>query len=801
MPLVFDAAGNPVALSLGDFLPPNAADQNDIIGAAGFDDDHLNTQRAAQDRFSFNGLFRYELTPSIRYEGDLLYSRINNNQRANGPGTQNPGAAITAGNAGVPIFFDSNPFVNQATQDQIAALTAANGGVSPFAQIGGEDVFFLQRSLADIVGSELGNVTNFEGNISTTWRTSHALYGQFEQFDRDFFWDVAFAYSRNKSENDAATDILDIEFALATDVVTVDGEAVCRQQTLAAPEAVDVRNPFLTNINIATGITPTQAQIDACVPLNLFGPNNASQAAIDYVTAEGNSENVAEQFYAAATFAGEVVELPAGPLGFASSFEWRREELAFTPNDVFELGLGRQTIGQPGVGFARFFEAGTEFNVPVFGGDFAPFFFKRLELDGAVRIVDRTGEGTPNGLANPPVVTDTGTAVTFTAGGRFSPFEGVTFRGNRTRAVRSPSIVESLGAPQTGFSGIAQFFPCNAFFVNGGPSSGIRADNCAAFEASLGIAPGTFAGLTPPPGTVPAGVAGNPNLDNEISNNWTVGVVLEPDFIPGLVIQSDYYNLTLDNQIELAFFGDQCFDQATFPETEIGGLQVCESIILATGGGAQQDEAPITIPDVNIITGNPLIPQAIPGSLAPVQEAFTLGAALFSNANAGSFRLEAINSQISYNFELNDLADVVGFSAPNLGQVSLNGFVYYIRRFEASDSGTFGDDTVNNRGEPGSEVFQTRLDVNHRLGDFSHQIQWFRDSAAVENPDDTQPLDEEPDFFRPEDNFFNYSVAYDISDSVRARFIVNNLTDRQSLPQFGIGNIGRNFIFRVDAKF
>jgi len=801
VPLTFDAAGNPVPLDLGNFLPPNVADQNDIIGAAGFDNRHLNTLRAGQDRYTFNTLFKYELTPNIRYEGDLLYSNIENFQRSDNFGTNNPAGSLTAGNRGVPIYFNENPFVTPGTLAQINSIIAANP-TNPFTTIGGSRVFFLQRSLADITGSVAGNVTNFEGNDSTTWRTSHALYGEFDAMKRHFTWDVSFGYSRNKSENRASTDILDVEFALATDVVQGPNGPVCRQQTLAAPEAINVRNPSLTNINIATGITPTQAQIDACVPLNLFGAGQASQAAIDYVTARGDSENVAQQYYGAASLTGELFQLPAGPFQFNSQFEWRREELTFTPNSVFEFGTARQTTGQPGEGFARFFEGGTEIRVPVFGGDFRPLFFNLLELDGAVRVVNRSGEGTPNGINNPVVKTNTGTAVTFMGGGRFSPIEGVTFRGNKTRAVRSPSIVESLGAPQTGFSGLVQFFPCNAFFRDSGPSSGIRIQNCDAFEASLGLPPGTFAGLTPPAGTVPAGVAGNPNLENEVSNNWTVGVVLQPDFIPGLTIQSDYMNLRLDKQIELAFFGDQCFDQTTFPNTNIGGLNACESIILATGPAGNLTGTPVTIPNVNIITGSPLIPQAIPGSLAPVQDPFTVAAALFSNANAGSFQLESIYNRITYKFDLGAAFSAIGANFGDLGEVVLDGHVYYIRKFVQSDSGfTDPTDVVNNRGIPGNEKFQTRLDVNHRIGAFSQQLQWFRDHKAVENPDDTNPLDEEPDFFRPENNFFNYSVAYDINKNFSARVIVNNLTDHQELPQFGIGNIGRNFIFRVDARF
>lgn len=808
VPLTFDASGNPVALDLGSFIPPLVADQDDIIGSGGFDPRHLQTLRAQQDRYQFNGLWKYEFSPSIRYEGDLLFSRVENRQRSDNFGTNLGGASITSGNAGIPIYYEDNPFVTQATQDQIADLIAANGGVSPFGDIGGDPVFYLTRSLADIVGSVDGAVTNFEGNVSTTWKTGHALYGEFESFGREFYWDVAFSYSRNKSENDGSTDLLDIEFALATDVVNGPNGPVCRQQTLGAPQAIDVRNPFLSNINIATGITPTQAQIDACVPLNLFGAGAASQEAIDYVTASGDSENVAQQYYGAASLGGDLFELPAGPFQFNSQFEWRRETLSFTPNAVFELGLARQTTGQPGEGYARFFEGGTELLVPVFGGDVRPFFFNLLQLEGAVRVVNRAGEGTPNGINNPRVETNTGTAVTFMAGGKFSPVEGITFRGNRTRAVRSPSIVESLGAPQTGFSGIAQFFPCNGLLRNSGPSSGIRIENCDAFEASLGLAPGTFASLFPSAGTVPAGVAGNPNLENEVANNWTVGVVLQPDFIPGLTIQSDYINMRLDGQIELAFFGDQCFDQPTWPNTEIGGINVCESIILATGPDGNPLGTPVTIPDVNIITGSPLIPQAIPGSLAPVQDPFSVAAALFSNANAGSFRLEALYNRITYDFELNNL---VGSGLGDLGQVRLDGHVYYIRRFEASDSGTFSpDDTVNNRGEPGSEKFQTRLDVTHMMGPFSHQLQWFRDHKSVVNPDSAAPLDAAPDFFRPQSNYFNYSVSYDINENFTARLIVNNLTDRYQVPEFGrtpaglpnpYGGIGRHFIFRVAARF
>lgn len=802
VPLTFDAAGNPIPLDLGSILPPNIAAQNATIGSGAFDPAFTNTLQAEQDRYTANVLFGFDITPTLKYKGDFFFSQIDNDQRSDNFQTNTPAGAFTSGNGGTPIYFNQNPFVTPATLAQINSIVAANP-TNPFTTIGGQPVFFLQRSLADISGSIPGNVTNREGNRSRTFATSHAIGSDFTAFGRELYWETTFAYSRNTSVNQGANDILDIEFALATDVVAGPNGPVCRQQTLAAPEAVNVRNPFLTNINIATGIVPTQAQIDACVPLNLFGAGNASAAAIDYVTAQTGSTNTAQQFYGSAQLGGELADLPAGPVRFNSEFQWRRETLTFEPNDIFGLGLARSTIGQPSDGFARFFEGGTEFSVPIFGGDVRPFAFNRLELDGAVRVVNRVGEGTPNGISNPRVETNTGTAVTFTAGGRYSPFEGLTFRGNKTRAVRSPSIVESLGAPQTGFSALAGLFPCNGANRNNGPASGIRITNCNAFEASLGLPAGTFASLFPPGGTVPAGVGGNPNLVNEIANNWTVGAIVQPSFIPGLEISSDYVSLRLDGQIGLTFLGLNCFDQPDFPVSLVGGVPTCETITLGQGTGPNFLDPPFTIPATNLITGNPVAPPAIPGAPTVVQAPFTIGVGQFSNANQGSIRLDALNTRVRYSFDIADATSGIGLGDTNLGRVQLDGFVYYIRRFQTSADGTFGVDTANDAGEPGNERFQTRLDLTHNIGKLTTQLQWFRNGASVVNADSTAPFDQNPAFFRPANNTFNLNFAYDINENFTGRLVVNNLTDKTQLPEFGgfDDRIGRTFIARIDAKF
>ncbi len=805
VPLTFDEKGNLVPLSLGQILPPNVAPQSSGVNSGGFDTRHLQTIQAAQERTSFNALFSYELTDSLRYEGDFLYSSIDNSQRADNFGSNTPAGSFTAGNAGIPIYYEQNPFVTAATRSQINSIIAANPA-SPFTTIGGQPVFFLQRSLADITGSMRGDVTNMEGNVSTTMSSGHTLKQDFEFLDRNLYWEATLAYGRNESKNLAANDLLDVEFALATDVVrNAAGNPVCRQQTLAAPEAINVRNSFLSNLNIVTGLMPSKAQIDSCVPLNLLGIGLASPTAKDYVTGNASSTNTSEQRYASVQLGGDLFSLPAGDVLFNTEMQWRKEDLEFMPNQVGRLGLARTTISQPGIGYAEFLEAGTEFSVPVFGEGMSLPFVRNLVIDGAVRVVDRKGEGTPNGISNPKVETDSGTARTFNIGALWSPTEWISFRGNRSRSVRSPSIVESLGAPQTGFATLAGSFPCNATNRNLGPASGIRITNCDAFEKKLGLPAGTFATLQPPTGSVPAGVGGNPAIENEVATNWTAGFVINPSFLEGLEIQADYLSIRLDGQIGLTFLGTSCFDQPDYPLSLIGGVSACEAITLGTGTGAGGLTAPFTIPTTNIITGNPIKPPAIAGAPTVVQAPYTIAAAAYSNANQGSIRLQAVNTRISYEFMLENAFSALGFDNMDLGQMRLDAYIYALNKFQTSADGTFGADTNNARGEPGYEKVQGRLDVSHRIGPFTQQLQWFYTAKSQVNIDilDTAVPEQNATFFRPSWDRLNYNVAYQVNEQMTARLIVNNLLDDQLLPQYGLpyDGIGRTFAVRLDARF
>ena len=132
-------------------------------------------------------------------------------------------------------------------------------------------------TLADLYG----RVDQF--TESDTYRGTLGVKGDFVFAERDFFWETSFVYGRTETTN-THEDIFDIEFYLAVDAVRDEnGNTVCRQQTLDAPESIATRNPRLRGIQNNLGLVPTQAQIDACVPLNLLGENAFSQEAANNV--------------------------------------------------------------------------------------------------------------------------------------------------------------------------------------------------------------------------------------------------------------------------------------------------------------------------------------------------------------------------------------------------------------------------------------------------------------------------------------------------------------------------------------
>lgn len=788
VPLQFDSNGNLVPYSIGNIGPGVLADSNSVRGGDGLPVDRYTTLRGQQERFSANVMTRFDITPDIKYRGEYLYADV---KSATIDGTNNNGSfgSTTAGTRANPIFIDQNPLLSPQAVSTLNGL-AAQGLVLP--TIGGQRVVYMNRLLNDI-DSGIDETSD-----SKFYRVVQSVEGEFEALNRDFNWDIGGTWGKVE-RNTGADTLFDIEYALAIDVVRLpNGNLVCHQQTLSAPQNISIRNPQLSTVNGPR--VPTAAQVAACVPLNLFGSGSPSQAAIDYVSSSTASYNESEQLAASAQFGGDIVDLPGGTAVFSLQGEYRKEENTFAPGDTFGLGLGRATTGRGSQGQMEFTEGGIEVNVPIVGEDFTLPMVKLVEFDGAYRAVSRVGESESAGLESERV-----TEYVYRYGGRYQPFDTLTLRGSISTAVRSPSIVELFGAGIEGFSAALRGNnnPCDLDSVGGGPSGGIRAANCQAFATSLGLPANFLSTFQSQTGSAPAAGQSNPFLNNEESKTKTYGFVYQPDFIPGLTISADHYELELTGAISLTSIASECFDSPDFPNTIVSGINACNAVVF----GVPDPGTPgaFIVPSVNPITGGPVRPPAQVGTSAQTQAAFESTFTYFDTLNLGATQLEAINASANYAFDLDDL---FGAKAAKWGSMNLSGSAYYIA--DLTRFASFPGPANPAEDEHTDPRLSTVFGITHSTEKFTHTLQWLRDSGTVTNVLTAPSRNTlNVDFEQPAYNIYNYNLGYQVTDNVEVRFVVNNLFNEfldepAFLDSNGVGRgdaIGRRFTFAVNARF
>jgi outer membrane receptor protein involved in Fe transport len=280
-----------------------------------------------------------------------------------------------------------------------------------------------------------------------------------------------------------------------------------------------------------------------CVPLNIMGP--PSPEAVGYVTEPVTNQVKSGQDVFSANISGELLDLPAGPLGFAGGLAWRIEEARFQPNPFALNGQARYQL-QPVNGEFESREIYVETLVPLLGGQMDTRFVDLLEFEAAARLVD-------NSIA--------GSDVTWTAGLRYQPIADLEFRGNFTQSIRAPSIAE-LFTPETTILAFAND-PCDQQFINTGNFPERRAANCAADGIVQPF--DSFIVNASQSGTL----AGNEQLDNEIADSYTFGLVFRPSFIDGLTASVDWLNIEIGQAISSLSAGDLldgCYDSAAFPD-------------------------------------------------------------------------------------------------------------------------------------------------------------------------------------------------------------------------------------------
>ncbi|MFN4185682.1 MAG: TonB-dependent receptor domain-containing protein [Hyphomonas sp.] len=278
--------------------------------------------------------------------------------------------------------------------------------------------------------------------------------------------------------------------------------------------------------------------------IDYLNPDILSGARVqDLVNAVGGYQTgntVYEQTTFTAVVAGELFQLPAGPLSVGIGAEYREFSIDDQPGVLTQAGdiWGSSTAG-PTVGTNSVSELFAEISVPLLKG--APFA-EDVEFSASIRGFDYDIGGSDS---------------IYKAGLNWQINPVLRARTSYGTSYRAPALFELFLEDQTGFLNQTAIDPC----IDWGQkqNANIRA-NCAA----AGI-PDNYAGAAGSALVITSG--GGEDLRPETGDTFTVGLILTPTGID-LNIALDYYEIEIKDQIT-SLTGGQivggCYGTTTYP--------------------------------------------------------------------------------------------------------------------------------------------------------------------------------------------------------------------------------------------
>ncbi len=437
------------------------------------------------------------------------------------------------------------------------------------------------------------------------------------------------------------------------------------------------------------------------------------------------------QHAASAGITGTVFNLPAGPLAVAAGLEYRRDQADVEHDALANLYAYFQNYGTDYSGKLNAAEAYVEAEVPLVSGVTG---IDALSMNAAARRTRYNISG--EGVAGPSQ--NTTWANTWKFGMAYQPVEWTRFRATISRDIRAPIYYELFATSSSSFGSVINRFNHNEV-----------------------ESPNVFGG-------------GNPQLNPERGMTRTFGVVVQPPFVDGLSLSTDYYAIKISGNI-----GSAGAAQTIIDNCYQGIAQYCDLLSFS-------DAAKTTITQVR--TGNVNL-QWTKNRGIDTEVAYRLPLSKFSEL-PGSFDFRLLGNHLLKNETLNNttLTDstdayggtwtvslITGYTADrwqaNLTTRYVGGGKVNVLYFDPRDSGYTGTTQLNS------------VNANH-IG----SVVYFN---------------------------LNGSVAFDADKKVEAFWQVNNLLDRLPpvIPTSPVGvqsspssptyydTLGRSYKVGVRLKF
>ena len=658
------------------------------------------------ERYTANLNADYEITSNIKAFFEGTYYHGIGREVIDQPVYNSP---LFPGGVNSALLFNiSDPRINAQARSALAGYGINN--------------FYLSRDFVDITNGAASSETD-------VYRGVFGLTGDFGMFGKKFTYEASVNYGR--TEGFFHQILLD-------------------QQKFV--NAINNCNPTPLLNAAPGGITPKADA--ACVALDPFGPGRLTQGAIDYVNYKSTARSVIEQqVYNVNLGSSELMTLWAGPVGFNVGFEHRREFGQFTPDPFQVAGRGRGAAIAGNQGSFHTNEVFGELLLPLVSRENSVPLIESLTLEGRGRYVKNSVNG---GFW------------TYTAGGRYRPIRDIEFRGNFTRSLRAPSIVE-LFTPQTN-SG--SFFPdpCDIANIGGGSNPSVRQRNCAVFYSSYGVDPKTFSSLART-SAVPGRTGGNPNLQNEVADSYTFGVVLRPRFIPRFQAAVDWNRIKVKGNIAsltAANIAEGCYDNPSFDASNPdAGNSFCSQFTRVRSSDP-------------VVNGQIASDPANPG----IRTGFV---------NGDFIEFEGLTAQVDYLVPLGGLG--IG------GRLNFSGSFFYLDTLRSSNNGVTVDPQA---GEIGTPKYSGQVNISYASeGGFALSLQGNYTGKAkydmLFNADSRDILELDSQWL------FNLGLSQRVTDKATFRFSVTNLFDTAPpYPYDAVASydlLGRRYTVSVNLKF
>lgn len=461
-----------------------------------------NYLQLPQERFLGTAIARYEISPAVEVfgRGSFAYNEVPRQLAST------PVSNVFSFNLGNPFLTPSAQTALCSTIDTNPAVTGTQSpNAAQCAQFVAEDRVITGVSISRRQ-EEVGPRQNPQKTYS--FQVQAGVRGEILS---DLNYEAYYQYGRTSVNTRVANDVSFERFQRSIDVID-------------DPRTAGIQPICRSALPVANGGTGVDA---ACVPQNIFGAGNVSQAAANYIRLGAQSTTEVKEEVASASINGllPVTLLSDEKVGFAVGAEYRALTGRFDPDEA----LQRQVLG-----FNRTSPTRGKFDVKeVFGELSIPLVSERFLYDlratGAIRYSDYS---------------TVGGVLTYAGGVELAPIRDIRFRAQYQRAIRTPGVGELFAGQGNSFPAAVdvcssrQPVASQAAVRQACINSGIPADRVFVFPGNT---------------QVETLIGGNPNLGEETSDTYTIGAVLSPTFLRGFNATIDYYNIKIDDAI--ATFG------------------------------------------------------------------------------------------------------------------------------------------------------------------------------------------------------------------------------------------------------